>query len=93
MTVSDSQSSNILLQESEIDAVAVVHSYEDGMPAVAHKIRLTALNVSFSEYCYILASCLIGNYLIILFQVTIFSLKNLGSLSWQNISHNNKLTF
>ncbi|KMT15698.1 hypothetical protein BVRB_3g056830 isoform A [Beta vulgaris subsp. vulgaris] len=34
------------IKESEIDAVAVVHSYEDGMPAVAHKIRLTALNVA-----------------------------------------------
>lgn len=32
-------------QEGELDAVAVVHSYEDGMPAGSHKTRLTALNV------------------------------------------------
>ncbi|KAL3727053.1 hypothetical protein ACJRO7_031888 [Eucalyptus globulus] len=33
------------IQEGEVDAVAVVHSYEDGMPAASHRTRLTALNV------------------------------------------------
>ncbi|XP_031275648.1 actin-related protein 9 [Pistacia vera] len=33
------------IKEGEIDAVAVVHSYEDGMPAGSHKTRLSALNV------------------------------------------------
>ncbi|KAG6764549.1 hypothetical protein POTOM_032023 [Populus tomentosa] len=33
------------IKEGELDAVAVVHSYEDGMPAGSHKTRLTALNV------------------------------------------------
>ncbi|KAJ7979905.1 actin-related protein 9 [Quillaja saponaria] len=33
------------IQEGELDAVAVVHSYEDGVPAGSHKTRLTALNV------------------------------------------------
>ncbi|KAF8388212.1 hypothetical protein HHK36_026878 [Tetracentron sinense] len=33
------------LLEGELDAVAVVHSYEDGMPAGSHRTRLTALNV------------------------------------------------
>ncbi|EXB98157.1 hypothetical protein L484_008137 [Morus notabilis] len=32
-------------REGELDAVAVVHSYEDKMPAGSHKTRLTALNV------------------------------------------------
>ncbi|XP_057489006.1 actin-related protein 9 isoform X4 [Actinidia eriantha] len=32
-------------EEGEVEAVAVVHSYEDGMPAVSHRTRLTALNV------------------------------------------------
>ncbi|KAF9606123.1 hypothetical protein IFM89_023176 [Coptis chinensis] len=31
--------------EGEVDAVALVHSYEDNMPAGVHKTRLTALNV------------------------------------------------
>ncbi|XP_022722649.1 actin-related protein 9-like [Durio zibethinus] len=34
------------IQEGELDAVAIVHSYEDAMPAGSHKTRLTALNVS-----------------------------------------------
>lgn len=33
------------IQEGELDTVAVVHSYEDGMPPGSHKTRLTALNV------------------------------------------------
>ncbi|GMP77397.1 hypothetical protein CsSME_00033682 [Camellia sinensis var. sinensis] len=33
------------IKEGEVEAVAVVHSYEDGMPAGSHKTRLTALNV------------------------------------------------
>ncbi|GKV18994.1 hypothetical protein SLEP1_g29295 [Rubroshorea leprosula] len=33
------------IKEGELDAAAVVHSYEDGMPPGSHKIRLTALNV------------------------------------------------
>ncbi|XP_057959859.1 actin-related protein 9 [Malania oleifera] len=33
------------IKEGELDAVAVVHSYEDGMPAGSHKTRLTALGV------------------------------------------------
>ncbi|RXH70739.1 hypothetical protein DVH24_013485 [Malus domestica] len=33
------------LEEGELDAVGVVHSYEDGMPAGSHNTRLTALNV------------------------------------------------
>ena len=35
------------MQEGEIDAVAVVHSYEDGMPPGSHKTRLIALNVFY----------------------------------------------
>ncbi|XP_024026314.1 actin-related protein 9 isoform X5 [Morus notabilis] len=35
----------ICVEEGELDAVAVVHSYEDKMPAGSHKTRLTALNV------------------------------------------------
>lgn len=41
-----------LWQEGEVDTLAVVHSYEDGMPAGSHKTRLTALNVCF--YCEVL---------------------------------------
>uniref|UniRef100_A0A6N2N2B6 Actin-related protein 9 n=2 Tax=Salix TaxID=40685 RepID=A0A6N2N2B6_SALVM len=33
------------IKEGELDAVTVVHSYEDGMPAGSHKTRLIALNV------------------------------------------------
>ncbi|XP_058001144.1 actin-related protein 9 isoform X1 [Hevea brasiliensis] len=33
------------IKEGEVDAVAVVHSYEEGVPAGSHKTRLTALNV------------------------------------------------
>ncbi|XP_010274818.1 PREDICTED: actin-related protein 9 [Nelumbo nucifera] len=33
------------VKEGELDAVAVVHSYEGGMPPGAHKTRLNALNV------------------------------------------------
>ncbi|KAL9401381.1 hypothetical protein Peur_005230 [Populus x canadensis] len=33
------------IKEGELDSVAVVHSYEDGMPAGSHKTRLAALNV------------------------------------------------
>ncbi|KAM7488285.1 hypothetical protein LguiB_025769 [Lonicera macranthoides] len=33
------------IREGELEAIAVVHSYEDGMPAGSHKTRLTALNV------------------------------------------------
>ncbi|XP_023633325.1 actin-related protein 9 [Capsella rubella] len=33
------------IREGELDAVATVHSYEDGMPAVPHKTNLTSLNV------------------------------------------------
>ncbi|RDX94790.1 Actin-related protein 9, partial [Mucuna pruriens] len=33
------------IKEGELDAVAVVHSYEDKVPAGSHKTRLTALNV------------------------------------------------
>lgn len=36
---------SFLWQEGELDSLAVVHSYEDGMPAGSHKTRLTALNV------------------------------------------------
>ena len=36
-----------LVQEGELDVVAVVHSYENGTPAGSHKTRLTALNVCF----------------------------------------------
>lgn len=46
---------NLPIQEGETDAIVVVHSYEDGMSAGAHKTRLTALNVSFSKDSYILA--------------------------------------
>lgn len=35
----------LIIQEGEVEALAVVHSYEDGMPAGSHKTRLTALNV------------------------------------------------
>lgn len=33
------------IKEGELDAAAIVHSYEDGMPPGSHKIKLTALNV------------------------------------------------
>lgn len=33
------------IKEGELDAVAIVHSYEDTKPAGSHKTRLTALNV------------------------------------------------
>ncbi|XP_050374907.1 actin-related protein 9 isoform X2 [Argentina anserina] len=33
------------IKEEKVEAVAVVHSYEDGMPAGSHKTNLTALNV------------------------------------------------
>lgn len=33
------------IKEGELDAVAIVHSYEDNMPAGSHKTRLAALNV------------------------------------------------
>ncbi|KAM3326708.1 actin-related protein 9 isoform X3 [Capsicum chacoense] len=33
------------IKEGEVEAVAMVHSYEDGMPPGSHKTRLTALNV------------------------------------------------
>ncbi|KAH9625488.1 hypothetical protein KSS87_018347 [Heliosperma pusillum] len=42
--------SSCQIKDGETDAVVVVHSYEDGMPAGAHKTRLTALNVSVSEW-------------------------------------------
>lgn len=34
------------LQEGEVEASAVVHSYEDGAQPGSHKTTLTALNVS-----------------------------------------------
>lgn len=34
------------IYEGEVEAVAVVHSYEDGLPAGSHKTKLTALNVA-----------------------------------------------
>ncbi|KAJ4888787.1 Actin-related protein 9 [Raphanus sativus] len=33
------------IREGEVETVATVYSYEDGMPAVAHKTNLTSLNV------------------------------------------------
>ncbi|KAF5179960.1 Actin-related protein [Thalictrum thalictroides] len=33
------------IRDGELDALALVHSYEDNMPAGAHKTRLTAINV------------------------------------------------
>ncbi|KAF6153224.1 hypothetical protein GIB67_036570 [Kingdonia uniflora] len=33
------------IREGDLDAAAVVHSFEDGMPVATHKTRLTALNV------------------------------------------------
>ncbi|KAJ0234730.1 Actin-related protein 9 [Hirschfeldia incana] len=33
------------IREGEVETVAKVYSYEDGMPAVAHKTNLTSLNV------------------------------------------------
>lgn len=35
----------LYLQEGEVEAVAVVHSYEEGAPPGSHKTRMTALNV------------------------------------------------
>lgn len=32
------------IREGELETVAAVHSYEDGMPPGSHKTRLTALN-------------------------------------------------
>lgn len=37
--------SHCQIREGEIEAVAVVHSYEEGVPPGSHKTRLTALNV------------------------------------------------
>ncbi|XP_027116482.1 actin-related protein 9 isoform X1 [Coffea eugenioides] len=37
--------SHCSIREGELETVAVVHSYEDGMPPGSHKTRLTALNV------------------------------------------------
>ncbi|XP_074319528.1 actin-related protein 9 [Silene latifolia] len=37
--------SNCQIKDGETDAVVAVHSYEDSMPAGAHKTKLTALNV------------------------------------------------
>ncbi|KVH91324.1 Actin-related protein [Cynara cardunculus var. scolymus] len=34
------------IYEGEVEAVGVVHSYEDGLPPGSHKTRLTALNVA-----------------------------------------------
>ncbi|XP_026400998.1 actin-related protein 9-like [Papaver somniferum] len=36
---------NCQIQEGEIDAIAIVRSYEERLPAGAHKTKLTALNV------------------------------------------------
>lgn len=36
---------SFLWQEGELDAVAIVHSYEENMAAGSHKTRLAALNV------------------------------------------------
>uniref|UniRef100_A0A7N0USW2 Actin-related protein 9 n=1 Tax=Kalanchoe fedtschenkoi TaxID=63787 RepID=A0A7N0USW2_KALFE len=33
------------IKEGEVEALAIVHSYEDGTPARSHKTRLTALNI------------------------------------------------
>ncbi|KAL3828711.1 hypothetical protein ACJIZ3_017513 [Penstemon smallii] len=37
--------SHCQIREGEVEAVAVVHSYEDGVPPGSHKTKLTALNV------------------------------------------------
>ncbi|KAL6519926.1 Actin-like protein arp9 [Orobanche minor] len=37
--------SHCQIREGEVEAVTVVHSYEEGMPPGSHKTRLTALNV------------------------------------------------
>lgn len=34
-----------LIKEGDVEAIAVVHSYEDGMPVGSHKTKLTALSV------------------------------------------------
>lgn len=36
-------------QEGEVETAATVYSYEDGMPAVAHKTNLTSLNVNIKK--------------------------------------------
>ncbi|KAI3889513.1 hypothetical protein MKW92_000404 [Papaver armeniacum] len=36
---------NCQIQEGEIDAIAIVRSYDEGVPAGAHKTKLTTLNV------------------------------------------------
>ncbi|CAK7327227.1 unnamed protein product [Dovyalis caffra] len=41
----DPEASSDMAARGELDAVAVVHSYEDGMPAGSHRTRLAALNV------------------------------------------------
>ncbi|KAI4345773.1 hypothetical protein L6164_012869 [Bauhinia variegata] len=40
------------IKEGELDATAVVHSYEDGTSAGSHKTRLTALNVPPMGFFY-----------------------------------------
>lgn len=42
----------LYLQEGEVEAVAVVHSYEEGVPPGSHKTRLTALNVCESKLTF-----------------------------------------
>ncbi|KAL3626400.1 Actin-like protein arp9 [Castilleja foliolosa] len=37
--------SHCQIKEGEVEAVAVVHSYEEGVPHVSHKTKLNALNV------------------------------------------------
>ncbi|KAL8515728.1 hypothetical protein ACS0TY_014419 [Phlomoides rotata] len=41
--------SHCQLREGEVEAVAVVHSYEEGVPPGSHKTRLNALNVCESK--------------------------------------------
>lgn len=42
----------LYLQEGEVEAVAIVHSYEEGVPPGSHKTRLTALNVCESKHTF-----------------------------------------
>jgi len=45
-------------QAGELETVATVHSYEEGMPAVPHKTNLTSLNVNKRQDQAILLSML-----------------------------------
>lgn len=57
-----------VVQEGELDAIAVVHSYEDAMPPGSHKTRLTALNVCFQSNSDIISFPFLKDLLMVRFK-------------------------